>query len=73
IDLSLSKIIDLINLIEEKEYDWKRENIIDNLNKINGQCKEIYGYYKLKSLNNKLLLKIKEINKHVQKIESFIN
>lgn len=73
IDLTLLRLKELLNYLDENEFDWMHKRIIDTLKKIVKSCRSIEKEYKYKKMGKKIKLRINGISKYLFDIETIIN
>ncbi|MEA3378001.1 MAG: potassium channel family protein, partial [Nanoarchaeota archaeon] len=72
LDLTLSKILDLLLILNEKGDTWQNKSIVKTLNGIIKPCREIEEKYMHKTLNDKIKIRVQGIKKYLYEIENLI-
>jgi hypothetical protein len=73
IDLSFSKIVEILNLMNTKEKDWRTTPILKSLEDIQDLGEHIFNYYKDKKLGSTTISKIKVLNNHLDDMDKAID
>lgn len=72
VSLSISKILEILNLLNEKKYDWQRKIVVKHVASCIESVRELQELYDKKSLKDELKSLLKAISENLTKLEGFI-